>query len=193
MTIEEKLEHFQILCFQDVTARSEKMLNDYTESLRKTLEEHKQDLERQAEMQISAEMDKIERDINKQLSLEQINIKRRYSGKQEEYKSMLFNELRDKLAYFMDTQEYQAFLEAQVNKALAFAGGTPVIVYFDDSDADKVNQIALHTGADIRLSEHSFLGGIQAEIPSKNILIDHSFKSKLEEAEANFQFRLGGR
>ena len=192
MTIDEKLQHFQALCFKDTRERSEKMLSDYTESLRKTLEEHKVDVKRQADMQIKAELEKIERDINKKLSIEQINIKREHSKKQEEFKSMLFSELRDKLARFMDTPDYQTLLEAQVKKALEFAGDAPITIYFDQSDADKLNRIALHTSADIKLSELSFLGGIQAEIPSRNILIDNSFKSKLEEAEANFQFRLGG-
>lgn len=193
MTIEEKLQHFQTLCFQDANERSEKMLNDYTESLRKTLEEHKIDVKRQADMQLEAESEKIERDINKQLSIEQINIKRIYSRKQEELKNMLFSELRNKLALFMETSAYPHFLEQQVRKALKIADGAPMNVYLDPSDADKVNMIALMTDAEMGIRDHSFFGGLQAEIPSKNILIDNSFKTKLEEAEANFQFRLGGR
>lgn len=193
MTIEEKLQHFQSLCFQDARERSEKMLNDYTISLKKILEEHKVDARRQADMQVEAETEKIERDINKQLSIEQINIKRIYSRKQDDLKSMLFNELRNKLALFMETPDYLNLLEAQVKKALKFAGGAPMTIYLDPSDSDKLNRIALHTGAELKVSGHTFLGGIQAEIPSKNILIDNSFQTKLEEAESNFKFRLGGR
>lgn len=193
MTIEEKLQHFQSLCYQDATERSEKMLNDYTESLRNILEEHKVDARRQADMQVEAEAEKIERDINKQLSIEQINIKRIYSRKQEELKAMLFNELRNKLALFLDSKDYPEFLETLVKQAVEFADGAPITIYLDPSDADKLNRFALHTGAELRTAEHSFLGGIQAEIPSRNILIDNSFKTKLEEAEENFQFRIGGR
>ncbi|MEF9940055.1 MAG: V-type ATP synthase subunit E [Clostridium sp.] len=193
MTIEEKLQHFQSLCFQDARERSDKMLNDYTESLRLILEEHKTDSRRQADMQVAAESEKIERDINKQLSIEQISIKRTYSKKQEELKEMLFSELRNKLALFMESKDYSPFLEILVKKVLRFADGSPVTIYLDPSDADKMNRIALHTGAELVLAEHSFLGGIQAEIPSKNILIDHSFKTKLDEADEKFQFRLGGR
>lgn len=193
MTIEEKLQHFQSLCFQDANERSEKMLNDYTESLKSTLEEHKIDVRRQADMQLEAESEKIERDINKQLSIEQINIKRIYSRKQEDLKKKLFSELRNKLALFMETSEYMQFLEKQVQKALQIADGAPMTIFLDPSDADKINMIALVTDGEMKESGHSFLGGIQAEIPSKNILIDNSFKTKLEEAEDNFQFRLGGR
>lgn len=193
MTIEEKLQHFQSLCFKDARDRSEKMLSDYTASLRRTLEEHKVDVRRQADMQVSAELEKIQHEINKRLSIEQINIKRIHSEKQGELKYMLLSELKDKLALFMETPNYQVFLENQVKKAIEFAADAPMTIYFDPSDADKTHRIALHTGADIKISEHSFLGGLLAEIPSKNILIDYSFKTRLEEVEETFQFRLGGR
>lgn len=193
MTIEEKLQHFQSLCFQDARERSDKMLNDYKESLKKTLEEHKIDAKRQADMQVDAELEKIERDVNKQLSIEQINIKRIYSDKQEELKRMLFSELRNELALFMETAEYVKLLKELILQALAFAGGAAMTIFLDPSDASKLNMLALITDAELGVSDYSFIGGIQAEIPSKNILIDHSFKTKLEEAEANFQFRLGGR
>ena len=87
MTIEEKLEHFESLCYGDATERSNKMLADYTASLRSILEEHKRDARRQSDMQVDAEVEKIEHEINKQLSIEQINIKREYSQKQEELKN----------------------------------------------------------------------------------------------------------
>ena len=193
MTIEEKLEHFESLCYGDATARSNKMLADYTASLRSILEEHKRDARRQSDMQVDAEVEKIEHEINKQLSIEQINIKREYSQKQEELKTMLISELRNRLALYMDSADYQRFLESEVKKALEFAQDAPMTVYLDPSDEDKLNRIALHTGAEIKLSDTTFLGGIQAVIPSKNILIDNSFKTKLAEISDKFQFRIGGR
>lgn len=193
MTIEEKLEHFESLCYGDATERSDKMLADYTASLRSILEEHKKDARRQADMQVAAEAEKIEHDINKQLSIEQINIKREYSKKQEELKTMLISELRNRLALFMDSADYQHFLESEVKKALAFAQNAPITVFLDPSDEDKQHRIAMHTGAELKISDTSFLGGIRAVIPSKNILIDNSFQTKLGEISDKFQFRLGGR
>lgn len=93
----------------------------------------------------------------------------------------------------MDSADYQRFLESEVKKALEFAQDAPMTVYLDPSDEDKLNRIALHTGAEIKLSDTTFLGGIQAVIPSKNILIDNSFKTKLAEISDKFQFRIGGR
>lgn len=193
MTIEEKLDHFKTLCFDDAKQRSGKMLSDYSESLKKILEEHKRDARRQADMQVAAKTEKIEREINKQLSIEQINIKREYSRKQEELKSKLLSELRNRLALFMDSGDYQKYLEQEVKSALAIAGSAPITIYLDPSDAQMQNRLALHTSAELKSSDTTFLGGIRAIIPSKNILIDNSFQAKLEELSEKFQFRLGGR
>ena len=193
MTIEEKLEHFKTICFDDVTERSAKMLAEYTDSLKKILEEHKLDTRRQADMQIETERERCTRELNKQLSVEQINIKRLYSRKQEEYKAMLINELSDRLALFMESAGYEDYLTKEIKNALSIAGDAAMTVFLDPSDEELVNRLAIRTGADIRLSDTSFLGGIRAEIPSKNILIDNSFDSKLEELSQKFQFRLGGR
>ena len=61
-----------------------------------------------------------------------------------------------------------------------------------DPDAfDKLNRLALHHGsADIQISEYSFSGGCRAVIPSRHILIDNSFRTRLEEARENFHFDL---
>lgn len=193
LTIEEKLEHFKTICFDDVTERSTKVLAEYTDSLKKSLEEHKLDTRRQADMQVEMEREQCTRELNRQLSVEQINIKRQYSRKQEEYKAMLINELSDRLALFMESRDYEEYLASDIKQALSIAGDAAMTIYLDPSDEKLINQLTLRTGADIRRSETSFLGGIRAEIPSKNILIDNSFSSKLEELSQKFQFRLGGR
>lgn len=190
MTTEEKLEHFQQFCLEDARTCSAKMLDEYTGALETAFEEHQQDATRRAQMQIKAETEKMQRDINKQLSIEQINLKRTLGRKQDELKDTLFVELKDMLANFMETAEYQHLLEHQIAKAKEFAGNDPLIIYMDPVDEDKARRLALHHNADIRISEYSFSGGTRAVIPSKNILIDNSFQTKLAEARDSFRFEL---
>lgn len=63
---------------------------------------------------------------------------------------------------------------------LSFLSG--MIVYMDPSDEDKARRLAMHHNVTVKISEYSFDGGIRVVIPSKHILIDSSFKTKLEEA-----------
>ena len=193
MTTEEKLKHFQDICMEDARERSAKMLDDYMNALEKAYEEHTADARRRADMQVEAETEKLEREINKRLSIGQLDLKREFSHRQEELKDKLFVELKDKLANFMETQEYQQLLDRQVKEAKAFAGDEELIIYMDPSDGDKLQRIAMHHNASIKLSEYSFTGGIRALIPCKHILIDNSFETKLSEARHEFKFDLGGK
>ena len=193
MTTEEKLKHFQDICMEDARERSAKMLDDYMNALEKAYEEHTADARRRADMQVEAETEKLEREINKRLSIGQLDLKREFSHRQEELKDKLFVELKDKLANFMETQEYQQLLDRQVKEAKAFAGDEELIIYMDPSDGDKLQRIAMHHNASIKLSEYSFTGGIRAVITGKHILIDNSFETKLSEARHEFKFDLGGK
>lgn len=193
MTIEEKLKHFQDICMTDARDRGAKMLDDYISGLQKAYDEHVTAAKRQAEMQVTAEKDKLERETNKRLSIGQLDLRREISKKQEELKDKLFVELKDKLGNFMDSREYQELLEDQVRQVKEFAGNEEAIIYMDPSDADKMPRIAMHQGAEIKVSQYSFGGGIRAVIPNKHILIDNSFDTKIEEARRDFKFELGGK
>ncbi len=193
MTTEEKLKHFQDICMEDARDRSAKMLDDYMAALEKTFAEHQADARRRADMQVDMETEKLEREINKKLSIAQIDLKREASHKQEELKDKLFVELKDRLSNFMESGEYQHLLEAQVKAAKEFAGEAELIIYMDPSDQDKLQRIAMHHNAVIKVSEYSFLGGTRAVIPAKHILIDNSFETKLNEARHGFKFDLGGK
>ena len=172
MTTEEKLQHFLDTCMEDARVRSGRMLDEYMTALEKTFEEHKADTRRREKLQLSQETEKIEREINKQLAVGQIDIRRTLGRKQEE--------LKDKL-----------FVERQVKQAVEFAGNDQMIIYLDPVDEDKCNRLALHNGnAELRISEYSFTGGTRAVIPARHILIDNSFQTKLEEAREKFHFDL---
>lgn len=193
MTTEEKLKHFQDICMTDARERSARMLDDYMNALETTYEEHAADAKRRAAMQVEAETEKLKREINKRLSIGQLDLKREASRRQEELKDKLFVELRDKLANFMETPDYQHLLERQVKAAKDFAGDEGLVVYMDPSDADKLQRIAMHHGVSIKVSEYSFDGGTRAVLPGKHILIDNSFETKINEARHEFKFDLGGK
>ncbi|MEY8355288.1 ATPase [Lachnospiraceae bacterium 54-53] len=188
MTTEEKLQHFLDFCMEDARTRSAKMLDEYTAALEQTFSEHQADARRRAEQQVVLESEHIEREINKRLSLEQIGMKREFGKKQDELKDKLFSELRNKLASFMESPEYTKLLEKQVREAKELAGREFITIYIDPVDEEKVNKLAFHNSADIRVSEYSFLGGTRAVIPSRHILIDNSFQTKLAEAKRDFRF-----
>lgn len=190
MTTEEKLQHFLQYCMEDARTRSAKMLDDYTAALEQTFQEHTAHSTHNAAMRLEMESAKIEREINKQLSIEQINIKRMLGQKQDELKDTLFSELQDMLANFMSTSEYEAMLERQIQKAKDFAGDKEMVIYMDPADEQKSRLLAMNHNVNIKISEYSFLGGTRVVIPELNVLIDNSFRAKLDEAKHDYRFEL---
>lgn len=193
MTIEHKLKHFEEICTRDAAEKYEKMISDYTAYQESVLKEHMEQANKQAELQLQAETEKIRREANKELSVNQIAIKRRYSQKKEELQEKIFTELRDRLARFMETPQYEAMLIKQIKKAKEFAGNEEIHIYIDPADQEKRHILSMQTDCDIRVSQYPFIGGTRAVIASKNVLIDNSFETKLKEAGENFQFILGGK
>ena len=97
MTTDEKLQQFLDICMEDARDRGARVFDEYAQALDKTLEEHKASARHRARMQIQGESEKIQREINKELALEQINLKRIINRRHDELKDKLFAEVQDLL------------------------------------------------------------------------------------------------
>ena len=86
------------------------------------------------------------------------------------------------------TPEYENYLTAKIKEALDFAGNDEITIYLSPEDSSLAEKLQQTTGTAIQLAKDSFLGGIRATIPQKNILIDHSFAGNFEAAYKEFKF-----
>ena len=191
MTTEEKLQHFFDASIQSASEEAEKMKKEHREALDKLFEEHRTSMERQAGAQLQAESDRLKRDINKEVSARQLEFRRQYSAKTEEIKSLLFDEVERKLKHFKETPEYFEYLEARIREALSFAGEDTVTVYIDPSDEPLLARLTQTLGMSPSISREAWGGGMRAVIRSKNILIDNSFATLLDEAREEYIFTGG--
>ncbi|MCI8950531.1 MAG: ATPase [Lachnospiraceae bacterium] len=192
MIMEKKLQQFLDICMEDARNRSSNIFHEYSSALKKDLEKHKTDARRQAAMQIHSEEEKIRRELNKELAIGQINSKRTISLRHDELKEKIFIEVKDLLEQFMETPQYLTLLNSYIEGAKAFAGDDEVIFYLDPADSEKVQQLSYQNQVPIKVSQYSFGGGLRAVIPSRNILIDHSFDTRLHEERQAFLFQVGG-
>ena len=188
MTIDEKLSHFYDITVEEAHAKAAAILEEHKETLEKMTEERKALSEENAQAQIKAETANARREINKALSAEQLTIKRDWTKKQNELKEKLFSEVKGLLESFTKTPEYENYLTTKIKEALDFAENDESSVYLSPEDSALVEKLQRRTGAAIQLAKDSFLGGIRATIPQKNILIDHSFAGNFEAAYKEFKF-----
>lgn len=191
MTLEEKLQHFQEFTMQDARDKSNQMLDDYYASLDKIFEDHKEKKLRQAQLEIKTETERLKQERNKEVSKQHLHIKRKITRRQEELKEKLFVEVKDLLCNFMESTDYNQLLISQINAAKNFAKDQNIIIYIDPADSSRRTSLEVATNSSLTVSEYSFIGGIRATIPDRNILIDNSFETKLAEAKANFIFNGG--
>ena len=92
------------------------------------------------------------------------------------------------LRAFLSSPQYADWLEDKVKKALDAAQEDPLEIYLSPGDKDLAEEIERRTGIRPQISQNSFLGGIRAVIPEKNILIDYTFNTLLEAEKENFNF-----
>ena len=188
MTIDEKLSHFYDITVEEAHAKAAAILEGHKETLEKMTEERKALSEENAQAQIKAETANARREINKALSAEQLTIKRDWTKKQNELKEKIFSEVKELLKSFTKTPEYENYLASKIKEALDFAENDEISIYLSPEDSSLAEKLQQSTGAAIQIAKDSFLGGIRATIPQKNILIDHSFAGNFEAAYKEFKF-----
>lgn len=186
MTTEEKLQHFMEVSVNTAAMESQRMIDEYKAGMDKIFEEHKSQALKDADTLKKTVMDGLIRNSSKDFSMQQQHIKRKLTHKQEELREKLFAEVVTALNAYKQTKEYDDLLVKQIKGALAIAKDEEVNIYIDPEDADKLETLKSATKAEISINEFSFMGGMKAAIPSKNILIDNSFESKFTDAKEAF-------
>ena len=188
MTIDEKLQHFYEVSLEEAREDAAQAIQEHKKLLSEKLEEHRQLSRQNAEAEVKAETEHVRREVNKALSAEQITLKRDWSKKQEELKEALFGEVSTKIRDFMSTSEYETYLCRKIKEAQDFAENDEIHIFLSSTDKDRLDALTQNTGISLQVSGEDFIGGIRAEIPHKNILIDNSFAANLDAMRKEFKF-----
>lgn len=188
MTIDEKLEHFYKTSVEAAKEKAAKDIEAHKASLAQMLKEHKASQTQSAEYEIKAETENVRREVNKALSAEMITLKRNWTQKQNQLADQLFAEVKERLMQFTAAPEYLDYLAEKIQDARDFAGEDELHIYLSSNDSDKLAGMTKRTGFPLEVSAESFIGGIKATIPGKNILIDNSFLENFNAARGEFKF-----
>ena len=178
MTLEEKLTYMQTVSMEQARAEGNAIIDAHREALEKIFSDHKSEMMRQAETRIKAETTNAKRTVSQALAKSQLEDK-------------VFEEAMQLVNDYMKTKAYDDFLVKCIRKAERFAGDDPVVIYINPSDEKKRTELEKETGAKLTVSAEDFIGGVRAVIRSRNILMDHSFKTQIQDEYDKFLF-LGG-
>lgn len=191
MNLEDKLTRFYNNCIDSANQKAAETLEQHQAVLDQLLDEHKHARRRQADAELADEKVKLQRDMNKALSAEQLKIRRVQTTRTLEIRQELFDLVQQKLSDYQKTPEYMAYLCEKISKAAAFAQDDEILFYVDASDKDLIPELSAKTGVKIEVSDRPIMGGMQALIPQKNILINNSFASALAEEKEQLTLKGG--
>lgn len=181
MTTDDKLKHFMDVSMQTAVEKKSHMIDEYKTAIDEQFESFKADMTAKYELQEKTEIEELRRDLSKEFSLEKQHVKRKLTHKKDELTTRLFDEVTEKLNAFLASDDYISLLEREIAFSLTVAPEEPITIYIDPLDEDKKASLEAKTGATLTVSDYSFGQGMRAVIPSKNILIDYSFDTKLHE------------
>ncbi len=183
MQIGEKLEVFRDFTLDVARENSSKITAQYEDACRQELEEYRKSRQAELEHRIQLEERSLRRQMNSRISAELLRQKHMLDECKRQWKEKLLQEVQTLLKEYQKTEDYKDYLTAKIQMAGEVAGTEPVIIYLDPSDEDKKAELEEKTGAGLTVSEIKFGGGIRAVIRSRNILIDESFLTRLEQEE----------
>ena len=191
MTTEEKLQHFFDYSISRAEQEASEAISEHQKALDTMFEEHCATKRRQAEAYLAAETERIKREINKTLSSRQLHIRQELSGKQQELRERLFAKVQELMDAYKSEPGYLEFLCRKVEEAAGYSDGTALTVYLDSSDEKFADELRSRTGQEVRIAPKSFGGGVRVVLPEKNILIDSSYLTLLNEEKEDYHFHGG--
>ncbi len=187
MNIEEKLELFDELCTEQAKKEYAQMMQAYRESLEEILAKHKEIKTNDTGTRLRGEEKILQRDFNKEFSLRQTHWRQAIEKKQNELRQELFDRVLRRLLEVKKTDKYYDYLCRKTEMIIRYAEEEPFELYMDASDLELMSKLEKKYSVSIRVSSQNIYGGIQGIIPSRNLLIDESFYTHIEEEKDTFR------
>ena len=185
MATQDKLNYFYNSTMTALKEMNDKDLDNMKAKLAQELEGYKKTHAKEMRNQELQHEDEIKRELLKELASEKLRLRREQSRREAAVRDKLFEEVAAVLEETRKTSEYPKVLTEMIKSVKEFAGDDECIIYMCPDDAALKEEIEAAAGCSVQISEVPFSGGIQAEIPSRNIFINDSFSSKMaEEKEA---------
>ena len=191
MTVEEKLDNFRTICVENARKDSAKAQSAARTKLEASFEEHKEQKNETLRTRVYEETIEVRREFNRIESERRAEIRRKMAKRQAVIENRIFEAVEGKLAEFRKSPEYGEYLVRKVNEAIDFAEGESITVYIDPSDQESVGPLLKKRGVSPTVSKESFGGGVRVVLNKSRILIDNSFRKKMEEAREWFTFDEG--
>ncbi|MDE5780818.1 MAG: V-type ATP synthase subunit E [Lachnospiraceae bacterium] len=187
MNTDIKIKHFMDISIQAAGQQAADIMDKYKAGLDEMFENHKKISSEAAKETLQSKKTLIRRNIKKDCSDRETELKKQLTSTNLKYKQKIFNEVNELLNDFKASSEYFDYLCECIKYATDFAKGDDINIYIDPDDSSLKEKLETALHITVNINEFPFIGGIRAVIPSKNILIDETFELKLSELKENYR------
>ncbi len=188
MENKEKLNIFYTSALEAANKRSSEDMRQFGVAMEKRMEEFRKQKKEELTSRYQTEAEKLKRELNRHVSEAVTELKRRLNEHQQEKKEVIFDMVSSRLKDYRQTERYRDYLIAKIRMAKEFARQEAVVIYIDPADQDQKEFLEQTCGCSLTVSQQEFGGGIRAVVRSKNVLIDESFQTKLNQEREAYTF-----
>lgn len=191
MDLEDKFAYFETQVNQQVQDIIDEQVNQYRATLQKDYDEFVKNTNQEFDAKFENAKKNMRKELNKNISQSQIHLQRDLYLQEEKLKKTLFAEFNDAIQNYMQTDEYRNQLVVMINNLKDYAekNREELVVYINHSDQGMYEVLLEETNANIQISDREFLGGVRGVLKDRQVLIDYSFSTLLENVEDSFTIK----
>lgn len=191
MDLEDKFAYFETQVNKQVQDIIDEQVNQYRATLQKDYDEFVKNTNQEFDAKFENAKKNMRKELNKNISQSQIHLQRDLYLQEEKLKKKLFAEFNDAIQNYMQTDEYRNQLVVMINNLKDYAekNREELVVYLNHSDQGMYEVLLEETNANIQISDREFLGGVRGVLKDRQVLIDYSFSTLLENVEDSFTIK----
>ena len=187
MTLEEKLARFSETLTRETERQEEKQVEDYRNTLSANFEAHKDDAYAHADLKLQHAHRSFQNDKLKLVVTMKTNIQKMLGKKAYELKRRLHKETAERIIKYKETPEYEELLKQMIHKVEAYCKDDTFELYVDRTD-EKLIPMLEKLGHPVHVDEDDILGGLCAWLPTDKILLDLSFRTRLDDLIQDYRW-----
>lgn len=192
--LSEKIAGFTQLVISDAGKKRDELLEQIDETKREKMRRLQEDIRSSADAEMKRKIDNIRKENNEKILRTETALKKRLLMKREGMVAEIMEGVREKLADFTNSSDYEPWLEEKISAAIGEVGEGSISVSVSAADAERYGERLRAAFKDVSFAEDSAkdsAGGVVVLNTDKNICVDYSFDTLLEDEESRFLQKSG--
>lgn len=186
MELEEKMVHFESETKKKTDEALQQQLDQYEDTLKQDYDQFVLNTDQTMKERFQEESEALRKEANKQYSEVQIERQRDLYLQQTKLKEIMLNRFKQALEDYKKTEEYAQQLVRMGTTVQEFAKDEVYDLYIDPQDEALIPTLEEQLNHPVIVSDRRFYGGMRGVLRERDVLIDFSFSTYLEQLEENW-------